>query len=144
MKITAKKIIILIALFTVPLILSACFKDKGGAGANSVLNLTPKQKLHAVKTILNEQKLLTDEQELKKQISNLEKTLDDASGETKYEIIYYLTFMRVYYSDLMSKKKSYQRRDGLELIRFAQKDIDHFKKARYKLDEQKFLTGLLQ
>jgi len=139
-----KRVLILIMMVSISISLTGCFKDKGGAGAGSILNLTPEQKLHATMRVLAEQKVLEDDKALKKEMTRLEKTLKDASGEIKYKVIYYLSFIRVYYADLMSKKKKVDRREGRNLLRFAQKDINHFKKGRYMLNDQRFLTGLIQ
>lgn len=125
-------------------LLTACFKDKGGMGQGSVLNLTPQQQLHAVAQAINDSKALIDETQVKRQIQTLEQVLKTASGETKYKVIYYLTWLRAFFAELIARRGSRDTRAGLDLLRFAQKDLDHFRKANYKPEEYRFLTGMLQ
>lgn len=138
-----RRLLLLLIILTMPFS-AGCFKDKGGGVGGSMLNLTPQQKLHAVIQVLNEQNILTDESELRKQVDLLERAMKESSGETKYRMIYYLTFLRIYSLELLAHKSSPDRRKALDMVRVGQKDVDHFRKARFMPDEHKFLTGLMQ
>lgn len=140
----AKTAALALLLLAAAAMFSGCFKDKGGMGGNSVLNLTPQQQLHAIAQAINDSKALVDENEVKRQIQTLERLLKEASGETKYKAIYYLTWVRAFYAELLARRGTRDVRAGLDLLRFAQKDLDHFRKAGYKPDEYRFLTGMVQ
>jgi|GEM_PF-6249337 len=136
-----KKIILTLVFATVSFALQGCLSDKGGSG-QSVLNLTPQQQLHGVAVSLETEKIIYDETKLNNNISVLDRAATSASGQTKYEIVFYTALYKIFYIDLMFRKGNFKPKQLLDLLKASESDIRYFAKAKYRMDEYHLVLGL--
>jgi len=137
-----KKIFLTIIFAMASFGLQGCFSDKGGGAQNSILNLSPQQQLHGVIVSLETEKIIYDESKLNNNISVLERTLAGATGQTKYDMVFFNALYKSFYIDVLFKKGNFKVKQIQDMLKASELDIRYFAKAKYRVDEYHLILGL--
>ncbi len=137
-----KKILLTIIFAMASFGLQGCFSDKGGGAQNSILNLSPQQQLHGVIVSLETEKIIYDESKLNNNISVLERTLTSATGQTKYDMVFFNALYKSFYIDVLFKKGNFKVKQIQDMLKASELDIRYFAKAKYRVDEYHLILGL--
>lgn len=137
-----KKILLTMVFATMSFALQGCFSDKGGGSQNSILNLSPQQQLHGTIVTLETEKVIYDESKLNNNISVLDRAATGASGQTKYEIVFFTALYKAFYIDLMFKKGNFKSKQIFDLLKASESDLKYFPKANYRMDDYHLILGI--
>jgi hypothetical protein len=137
-----KKITLSVIVAIISFSLQGCFSDKGGGAQNSILNLSPQQQLHGALVTLETEKVIYDESKLNNNISVLDRAATGASGQTKYEIVFFTALYKAFYIDLLFKKGSFKSKQVTDLIKASESDLKYFAKANYRMDDYHLILGI--
>ncbi len=137
-----KKITLTIIFSVMSFAMQGCFSDKGGGSQNSILNLSPQQQLHGAIVTLETEKVIYDESKLNNNISVLDRSATGASGQTKYEIVFFTALYKSYYIDLMFKKGNFKSKQIFDLLKASESDLKYFAKANYRTDDYHLILGI--
>ncbi|MEZ7892291.1 MAG: hypothetical protein QMC67_11140 [Candidatus Wallbacteria bacterium] len=137
-----KKLILTIFFASVSFTLQGCFSDKGGSAQNSVLNLTPQQQLHGMVKSLETEKVIYDDSKLSSGVTTMERTIKSASGQTKYELVFFNALYKYFNIELMFKKGSFKAKQIFEMVKSSELEVKYFSKSNYRPNEYHLILGL--
>jgi hypothetical protein len=122
--------------------MQGCFSDKGGGSQNSILNLSPQQQLHGTIVTLETEKVIYDESKLNNNIAVLDRAATGATGQVKYEIVFFNAIYKAFYIDLMFKKGNFKSKQIFELLKASESDLKYFPKSNYRIDDYHLVLGI--
>lgn len=137
-----KKIMLTMLFATLSFAMQGCFSDKGGGSQNSILNLSPQQQLHGTIVTLETEKVIYDESKLNNNIAVLDRAATGATGQVKYEIVFFNALYKAFYIDLMFKKGNFKSKQIFELLKASESDLKYFPKSNYRLDDYHLVLGI--